>query len=49
MSGTREGFGRLVWVPDTTEGYKLCKLRDIGSETMTAELLDGGTGLVSFF
>ncbi|CAG9541038.1 unnamed protein product [Cercopithifilaria johnstoni] len=43
MNGTRETFGRLVWVPDPKDGFKLCILRDIGSETMSAEPIDGGS------
>lgn len=42
MSGARESFNRLVWAPDPKDGYKLCVLRDIGSETMSVEPIDGG-------
>ncbi|VDO32722.1 unnamed protein product [Onchocerca flexuosa] len=40
MNGTRETFGRLVWAPDSKDGFKLCKLRDIGRETMSVEPID---------
>ncbi|VDK61597.1 unnamed protein product [Onchocerca ochengi] len=42
MNGTRETFGRLVWAPDPKDGFRLCKLRDIGRETMSVELIDDG-------
>ncbi|VDN41461.1 unnamed protein product [Gongylonema pulchrum] len=47
MNTTREGFGKLVWVPDAKHGFKLCKLLDIGSETMTAEPVGGGTAVTA--
>ncbi|VDK79508.1 unnamed protein product [Litomosoides sigmodontis] len=43
MSGARESFSRLVWAPDPKDGYKLCVLRDIGSETMSVEPIGGGS------
>ncbi|VBB27468.1 unnamed protein product [Acanthocheilonema viteae] len=43
MNGPRETFGRLVWAPDPKDGFKLCVLRDIGSETMSVEPIDGGS------
>ncbi|KAM3721263.1 Unconventional myosin-VI [Dirofilaria immitis] len=42
MSGTREIFGRFVWASDPKDGFKLCKLRDIGRETVSVEPIDGG-------
>ncbi|MCP9260063.1 Unconventional myosin-VI [Dirofilaria immitis] len=42
MSETREIFGRFVWASDPKDGFKLCKLRDIGRETVSVEPIDGG-------
>ncbi|VDM06889.1 unnamed protein product [Wuchereria bancrofti] len=43
MNGPREAFERLVWTPDLRDGFKLCRLRDIGRETMSIEPIDGGS------
>uniref|UniRef100_A0A1I7VVH8 Myosin motor domain-containing protein n=1 Tax=Loa loa TaxID=7209 RepID=A0A1I7VVH8_LOALO len=43
MDGHRRTFERLVWAPDPEDGFKLCKLRDIGRETMSVEPIDGGS------
>lgn len=42
MNRPREVFGQLVWAPDPKDGFRLCKICDIGSETMSVELIDGG-------
>ena len=33
---------RKVWAPDVREGFCLGKITDIGSETISVELLDNG-------
>lgn len=38
---TKEGFGRLLWAPHDVHGYALGKLLDIGTDTMTVELIEG--------
>ncbi|VDN02128.1 unnamed protein product [Thelazia callipaeda] len=43
MSTRGQVFGRLVWAPDLENGFILCKLRDIGTETMSVEPLHGGS------
>uniref|UniRef100_A0A158Q8J4 Myosin motor domain-containing protein n=1 Tax=Elaeophora elaphi TaxID=1147741 RepID=A0A158Q8J4_9BILA len=42
MNGTEEAFGRLVWAPDPQDGFRLCILRDIGSEAVSVEPIYGG-------
>ena len=45
-------FGKLVYVPDPNDGFQLGKLIDIGTETLTVELIrpkDSGQGKVIFF
>uniref|UniRef100_A0A915AE15 Myosin motor domain-containing protein n=1 Tax=Parascaris univalens TaxID=6257 RepID=A0A915AE15_PARUN len=46
---SKEGFGRLVWVRDASKGFVLGRLRDIGSETMTVEPLDGNPHVVASY
>uniref|UniRef100_A0A915Q5E8 Myosin motor domain-containing protein n=1 Tax=Setaria digitata TaxID=48799 RepID=A0A915Q5E8_9BILA len=43
MDGAGEAFGRLVWAPDPKDGFKICRLHDIGRETMSVEPVDGGS------
>ena len=38
---------RPVWVPDNEHGFRLGKIVDIGSDTITVELLNGSKGQVS--
>lgn len=33
---------RLVYVPNPVDGFRLGKLIDIGAETLSVELVDGG-------
>lgn len=36
-----DGEGKKLWVVDSDHGFKLGKLVDIGSDTLSIELLDG--------
>ncbi|VDM36765.1 unnamed protein product [Toxocara canis] len=46
---SREGFGRLMWVRVASKGFVLGRLRDIGTETMTVEPLDGTAHIVAAY
>ncbi len=39
-------LGRTVWIPDTTEGFVLANILDIGGDSVTAQKLRSSHGSV---
>lgn len=44
-----DGEGKKLWIIDPEHGFKLGKLVDIGADTLTIQLFDGGKVGEMFF